>query len=455
MPADDLQRFFLSDKYNWPLWARPEQLPPAGPWSTWMLLTGRGGGKTRPMAQLVLDWSQDSPAIALMAKDDAMVRDVMIEGESGILASAPPWFRSRIQYDRSKIRLTFPSGAQAYKLTAEAGADAARGRQFYKAWAEEVVAWPHADEAWNEGLMNALRLGPMPQVGVTTTPKRGRKLVVNLALGPRQPSGQRLASLDEVNRNRGTADDRYHSWFRWSYDVVAQDGSVRRVVVARWSSERNAVNLSPGFVEARRQAYGDSRYAAEELDAELLEKIEGALWSEELIDRYRVEMVPAMSSVIVAVDPTRSDAPVDEAGIIVGGLGADMHAYILADESMRGSPDAWLTRALDACNRYSATALVYEKNRMGSSVRDMVKSRGSRVRLVEVQASDGKRTRAEPVSALYEQGRVHHAGIFRLLEDEMVGFDPKERISPNRMDALVWCVTNLLLGEQRRPLVVR
>jgi len=405
------------------------------------MLAGRGGGKTRPGSQTTIQWSRDVPLIALMAKDDAMVRDVMIEGDSGILACSPPWWYP--DYDRTKLRLTWPNGAKAIKLTAEAGADAARGRQFYKAWAEEIATWPHVREAWNEGLQNSVRLGQSPQTMVTTTPKGftagvrpdAASFLVDLFLGPKDRLGNRPVSAEDLAANR------------WSYAVTDKDGITHRTVVVRWSTERNAANVAPGFAEKRRQQYGgDTRMAGQELDAEIIEKVEGALWTVEILDRARVSDVPVMTRVVIAVDPTRSDTPVDEAGIVPCGLSEGRHVYVLDDCSMRGTPEAWFRAAVAAYRKYRADAIVYEKNRMGATVRDLAKSYPD-VKLAEVHASEGKRPRAEPVSALYEQGKVHHAGFFVLLEDEMLSWDPGSKVSPNRMDALVWGVTHLLLGK--------
>lgn len=438
----------LGIQYDWDLWARPEQREPAGDWDTWIMLAGRGGGKSRTGSEQVIKWQEDFPLIALMAKDAAMVRDVMIEGESGILARCPPWIRDRVKYDRTKLRVTFPNGSMCLSLAAEAGADAARGRQFYKAWAEEIAAWPKPREAWNEGLGNAVRLGQEPQIMVTTTPKGAvagvppetALFIADLCLGPKDRLGNRAVTRDEMAANR------------WSFQTVDKEGIRHRTVVVRWSTERNADNLAPGFAAKRRSQYGEgSRIAAQELDAEILEKVEGALWTTEMLQQFRKEGVPTLTKVVVAVDPTRSDSPVDECGIVIGGLGEDGHAYILEDKSLRASPEGWLQVAVDAYHRNRADALVYEKNRMGESVRQMVREKDPRVKLMEVHASDGKRTRAEPISALYEQGRVHHVGFFPLLEDEMVSWSPQSKVSPNRMDALVWLVS-ALIGEKRTPL---
>lgn len=441
---EERQAVCLALKYDWRRWARPEQLPPTGAWDVWIMLAGRAGGKTRPGSEITIEWSRDNPLIALMAKDAAMVRDVLIEGDSGILACSPPWWRPK--YDKTKLRLTWPNGAQALQLSAEAGADAARGRQFYKARAEEVATWPHVEEGWNEGLANAVRLGPQPQIVVTGTPTR-TPFIADLCLGKKdKETGNRPVSTDEMAYNG-------RPWVSWHHDSVGKNGLVHRTVVHRWKTERNADNLSPGFADKRRQQYGASALAAQELDAEILEKVVGALFTQELLDQHRRQgLTTTLQTVAVAVDPTRSDTPVDEAGIVVGGAGEDGDGYLLADCSLRGTPDEWCNAAIDAYRRYRADVLVVEKNRMGAMIRDLVRTRDPKVRLVEVHASDGKRSRAEPVSALCEQGRIHHVGLFPVLEDELVTWDPMMRISPNRMDAYVWLWTYLLLGRHTVPL---
>jgi phage terminase large subunit-like protein len=449
LSADEQQAFGEAVAYDWNLWARPEQLAPDGDWDTWIMLAGRGGGKSRSGSEQVIRWQEGNPLIALMAKDAAMVRDVMIEGESGILARCPPWIKDRVKYDKTKLRITFPNGAMCLSLAAEAGADAARGRQFYKAWAEEIAAWPKPREAWNEGLGNAVRLGQKPQIMVTTTPKGAvagvppetALFIADLCLGPKDRLGNRAVTREELAANR------------WSFESQSRDGVTHRTVVVRWRTEDNADNLAPGFAEKRRQQYGDgSRIAAQELDAEILEKVEGALWTVENIEQHRRQGVPTLTYVLVAVDPTRADSPVDECGIVVGGRGEDMHAYVLEDKSLRASPAGWVRVAIEAYRRNRADALVYEKNRMGEMVRSMFREMAPDIKLIEVSASDGKHVRAEPVSALYEQGKVHHVGFFPLLEDEMISWSPGSKVSPNRMDANVWLISGLLVVERKAPL---
>lgn len=461
LSLEDVQRFWLASQYDWETWCRPEQRAPGGEWNVWVLLCGRGAGKTRPAAELVRTWSRQVPLIALMAKDDAMVRDVMIEGDSGILACSPPWWKP--DYDKSKLRLTWPNGAKAIKLTAEAGADAARGRQFYKAWAEEVAAWPSVEEAWHEGLMNAVRLGEAPQTVVTTTPQ-ATTFIADLCLGKADQSGKRPVDRAEMMTNRGRSKAPQDAWYEWQHGTTLRGGRILKTVVRRWSTERNSANLSAGFAETRRAQYGDSKYARQELDAEILERIGTELWTEQRLSEIRVPGVPVtLTRVAVGVDPTRSDSPTDEAGIVVAGMGEDGKAYVLADRSLKASPQGWRVRAAEAYHTYQATLMVYEQNRMGATAEQEMRAMDPKIKWKAVTATKGKFIRAEPIAALYEQDKVRHVvsrdldgrSSLRNLEIEMTTWDPSSRESPNRMDALVIVLTELLLAPSRGTLIVR
>jgi predicted phage terminase large subunit-like protein len=228
------------------------------------------------------------------------------------------------------------------------------------------------------------------------------------------------------------------------------------VHVTRGKSEENR-STAKQVLEAMRARYGNSRLGRQELDAELLERTGSELWTEDVIELFRTEGMPcAPVTTVVAVDPTRSDSPTDEAGIVVASLAEDGHCYILEDASKRGSPHVWITAALDAARRYRVEKIVYEQNRLGKSAENLIKAADTKIKWEPVTASQGKETRAEPVSALYEQGKVHHVAHFPALEDEMTTWDPQENMpSPNRMDALVWAVTSLMLANKRPPLIVR
>lgn len=446
MSAEDKQRFFLREQYDWQKWALRKQLLPEGPWHINVKLAGRGSGKTHAGAQGVIQWAKSArfPRITLVARDAASCRDVMVEGNSGIMALSPPWFEPI--YEPSKRRLTWPNGVTAIHYAAEEP-KSLRGPQGYKGWADEIGAWKDLEKphnAWDQ-LVIGTRLGAEPQIIVTSTPTP-TKFISDLCLGPPDiHTGNRPVSAEQVRAKE------------WSFDVVAKDGTIRRTIVQQWSTRENAINLADGYVANIERLYGDSRLGRQELEAELLTKVEGALWTLEGLELTRRQGVPcAMKRVIVAVDPTRSDSPTDEAGIIAGALGEDGHCYVLADDSVKGTPHEWATAAIASFRRNRADAVIYEKNRMGTMVEELFKTLDRTVKLGEVTASEGKRPRAEPVSALYEQGKVHHVGKFPRLEDEMVTWDPSERQpSPNRMDALVWLVSELMLGAMKAPLIAR
>jgi phage terminase large subunit-like protein len=434
--------------YEWLLQGRPEQLPPPAPWRWWVMCGGRGGGKTRAASEEVLEWAYDNPGtrMAIIGKDAGSVRRIMVLGGSGILRRSPPWFKPK-WYKTDKL-IVWPNDTMAETHSAEEP-NTLRGPEYHKAWITELFHWgiPRGEKeptAWREGIKLSLRLGENPQ-GIVDSSPRGTEFCINFLLGPKDPRGNRSISQAKIDSG---------DW-RIEHTVEDQDGKAHKYVVAcrRWASERNSENLAPGIVAEWRQDLRGSRLESQELDGIILTKVTGALWSLEAIDALRLHGIPCrLKRVIVAVDPTRAEAPVDEAGIVVAGLGDDGIAYILEDCSLRGSPETWIGIALEACFRHRADELVYEKNRMGDAVRQMVRSAGSRVKLIEVTASEGKRTRAEPVSALYEREKVRHVGTFPLLEDEMVSWDPTSRVSPNRMDALVWAVTALMLADRKTPI---
>lgn len=442
MSAEDKQRFFLREHYDWGLWAHPKQALPEGKWNVLVMMAGRGGGKTRAGAEAVIEWAKCGryPRLALVARDAAACRDVMVEGPSGVLACSSPLFRP--EYEPSKRRLTWPNGVTATHYAAEEP-KSLRGPQFYKGWADEVAAWRDIDtpskNAWNQ-LVIGTRLGDSPQLIVTSTPTPAR-FITDLCLGPADREGYRPVTTDMMAARQ------------WHYDIAAKDGTVRRTIVRQWSTRENEPNLGEGYVSNIEREFGESRLGRQELEAEIAGKLEGALWTQSRIDRLRVEQVPCeLKKIVVAVDPTRSESPTDECGIVVVGLGSDGRGYVLDDKSMKGSPNEWLAAATAAYRDRRADYLVYEKNRMGKSVEELFTSAKrpgeTPIKLAEVQATQGKKTRAEPVSALYEQGKVSHVGWFRKLEDEMVTFEPDSGISPNRMDALVWGLAELLLKDQ-------
>jgi phage terminase large subunit-like protein len=397
-------------RFEWRVWARPEQLAPTDPWRVWLILAGRGFGKTRTGAEWVREEVESGRRgrIALVAPTAADARDVMVEGESGLLAVSPPWFRP--QYEPSKRRITWPNGALATVFTADEP-DRLRGPQHDGAWCDELAAWRYPD-AWDM-LQFGLRLGDNPRVVVTTTPKPAR--------------------LIRELRDR----------------AKAMDG----VIITRGSTYDNAENLADAFLKAVKDKYEGTRLGRQELYAEVLDDVPGALWTRARIDELRVQQAPDMHRVVVAIDPSGGHAEDnDEQGIVVAGLGIDGHGYTLADQSCRLSPDGWGRRAVQAYIDFKADRIVYEKNFGGEMVEHVIqtvaRAMGVRVATKAVTASRGKVVRAEPVAALAEQGKDHHVGAFDQLEDEQCQFTPLGLVdSPNRVDAKVWAYTELMLND--------
>jgi predicted phage terminase large subunit-like protein len=388
-------------RYCWPLWARPAQRPPMWRWRTWLVLAGRGFGKTRTGVEWVRAEveAQRLGRLAIVAPTAADVRDTLVEGESGILATASPKFRPR--YEPSKRRLTWPNGAIATTFSADEP-DRFRGPQHDGALCDEMAAWKDPDASWDM-LMFGLRLGTEPRAVVTTTP-RPIPLVRRLVADP-------------------------------------------TTAVTRGSTYENAANLAPAFLDEIIKRYEGTRLGRQELLAEILDDIEGALWSRKMIDDARIgkASAPDLARVVVAIDPavTHTDES-DETGIVVAGQGVDGDYYVLDDLSCRLSPDGWATRAVSAYEAHKADRIVGEVNNGGELVESVLRTVGRTVAYKAVRASRGKAVRAEPVAALYEQGRVHHVGAFPKLEDQMCGWVPGagDR-SPDRMDALVWAMTEL------------
>lgn len=398
--------------YEWPFWARPSQLPPNGNWRVWLVLAGRGFGKTRTGAEMIRARAVARTArrFALVAPTAGDARDVMVEGESGILAISPPWERPR--YEPSKRRLTWPNGAVATLFSADEP-ERLRGPQHDAAWCDEVASWRYP-EAWDM-LMFGLRLGTDPRVVVTTTP-RPTMLLRELVADP-------------------------------------------SVVVTRGTTYENSVNLAQGFLEQIIRRYQGTRLGRQELEAELLEDMPGALWNRGIIEGSRVRAAPSLIRVVVAIDPAvTATADADETGIIVAGKDGRGHGWVLADSSGRYHPTEWARTAISAYRAHSADRIVAEVNNGGDMVEATLRMIEPDVPFTAVRASRGKVTRAEPIAALYEQGRVHHLGAFPELEDQMCAFVADTRgsirvasnaCSPDRVDALVWALTDLLVEPKR------
>lgn len=399
--------------HHWPFWARPEQLPPEGDWSIWLVLAGRGFGKTRVGAEWVRSVVCGSTPlakghagrIALVAETAADARDVMVEGESGLLAVHPPDFRPA--YEPSKRRLTWPNGASASLFNA-IEPDQLRGPQHDLAWSDELAKWRYARETWDQ-LQFGLRLGQHPRQCVTTTP---RPIEVVRELVGRSTRG---------------------------------DG----VALTRGKTRDNASNLAGPFLAEIMARYDGTRLGRQELDAEILDDAPGALWTRRMLDETRRNEAPPMRRTLVAIDPGIGDPGTDdvaETGIVCGGLGDDQRAYVLEDASFVASPNEWARRAVSVHDRYEADGFVVEINQGGAMVANTIRSVRPNAKIIEVRATRGKHVRAEPVAALYEQERVSHVGGFAELEDQMVmmtsaGFIGER--SPDRLDALVWLLTEL------------
>lgn len=386
--------------YLWEAWARDNQLPPQGRWSTWLSMGGRGSGKTRSGAEWVRKKKDTSPYLHLIGRTAADVRDVMVDGESGILAISPPW--DRPVYQRSQRRLVWKNGAQAITFSADEP-ESLRGPQCFGMWCDEVGAWNYPEEAWDNASFG-LRLGNEPQACLTTTP-RVTKLIKRLVASP----------MTKISRST-------------TYD--------------------NRANLAESFFTEIIKRYENTRLGRQELLGQLIEDNENALWSRDgMIEAHRVTKSPDLTRVGIALDPAvTSGEDSDETGMIVGGVGSDGHAYILADTSLRASPMGWATEAVTSYHKYRCDRMIAEGNQGGELIETTVRTVDKTISFKRVHARRGKYTRAEPVAALYERGMVHHVGTFPLLEDEMCQWEQGDADSPNRLDALVWLLTELMLG---------
>jgi phage terminase large subunit-like protein len=400
--------------YDWKFWGRPNQIAPPGNWLTWLILAGRGFGKTRAGSEWIramvcgpTPMSRGrSSRIALVGETAADCRDVMVRGDSGILSVHPPDFRP--VYEPSKRSLTWPNGAVALLFNATEP-DQLRGPQHDLAWLDELAKWRYAQETWDM-LQFGLRLGDDPRQLVTTTP-RPIPLIRSLM-------------KDE------------------------------RTVTTKGSTYDNKANLAAVFMDTVIKRYEGTRLGRQELNAEVLDDVPGSLWTRDGLDRYRKPKgkLPDMQRVVVAVDPAATSAETSksddtaETGIVVAGLGVDGRGYVLDDLSCRLSPNGWGRMAVSAYDSHSADCIVVERNQGGDMVKNTIKSVRSNIKIVEVHASRGKVTRAEPVSAMYEQGRISHVGTFHELEDQMVLFTTNGIVgetTADRVDALVWAFSQL------------
>jgi phage terminase large subunit-like protein len=389
--------------------ARASQQPPPGDWLVWLILAGRGFGKTRTGAEWLKHVALGQPGTrwAVVAPTYADARDTCIEGESGLLATLP---KDRVDtWNRSLGEVILTNGSRVKLFSAE-DPDRLRGPQHHGAWCDELAAWNYP-ATWDQ-LQFGLRLGDHPRTVVTTTPKP-TPLVKALHARP-------------------------------------------DAVVTRGSTFDNASNLSGAALAELRSRYEGTRLGRQELYAEILDDVEGALWTHAMIDANRATHVPDLVRTVVAIDPagTSTDAS-DETGIVAAGIDGRGHLYVLADRSGRFSPDGWGRRAVDLYDEVSGDRIVAESNFGADMVEHVIRTVDPDVAYRKVTATRGKRLRAEPVAALYEQGRVHHVGDLGDLEDQMTSWTPDAAGSPDRLDALVWAITALALGDEPRRLRMR
>lgn len=395
--------------YDWDFWARPKQQLPeqllADLVVAWLIMAGRGFGKTRVGAEVIRRWQgQGFGRFALVGQTPGEVRDVMIEGPSGILATSPPW--NRPDYEPSKKRLTWPNGAIATAYSAE-NPEVLRGPQHEKAWIDELAKMKHSGEVW-ENLLLGLRLGRSPQVIVTTTPKP-IPLIKDIIAGKEVPT-----------------------------------------VVTTGTTFENIGNLSPVFFNTVVKRYEGTTLGRQELYAQLLDDNPGALWNRAMIEADRITKLPEdLARIVVGVDPaTTSGENADEVGIVVGGVGKTTgEGYILDDLSLRGTPNEWAAQVVAAYHKWKADRVVGEVNNGGDLVEAVIRAVDRAISYRKVHASRGKAIRAEPIVALYEKHKIHHVGTLKKLEDELCQWDTTMTWSPNRLDALVWTMSELMLKQ--------
>ena len=420
---------------DWWFLARDEQLPPTDDYKFWLYMAGRGSGKTRTGAEWTKDLvRQGYNRGGLIAPTAGDVRDVMVEGESGLLAVCNKWDRDyrgalmgRPIYEPSKRRVMWENGAMVTLYSADEP-ERLRGPQHSFLWMDELAAWRYMDTF--DQAMFGLRLGKKPKVFISTTPKP-------------KPLVKRL----------------------WKRALNEED---REVVVTTGSSERNSANLAPGVIEELREMYAGTSLGRQELDGVLLEEIDGALWSRKSIDGNRLNVMPTLldesfyfTRIVVGVDPATTDKEgSDETGIVVAAKGVDGHGYVLADYSGKYSPQGWGEKVAYAVNTWSADQVIAEVNQGGDMVKHILHSIDPNMMVKTVHASRGKMARAEPVAQKYEQGKVHHVGRAVLdahglkihghldnLEDQMCTWERlSASYSPDRIDALVWALTELLVS---------
>ncbi len=408
-------------QHDWQLWARDDQLPPAAarngdPWTTWLILGGRGAGKTRAGAEWVRGLALGRPPfadrpvarIALIGETLHDARAVMVDGPSGLLAIHPA--AERPSYNASRRTLTWPNGAIAQLFSAE-DPESLRGPQFGAAWSDELAKWRYAEQTWDM-LQFGLRLGDAPRQVVTTTPRP-------------------IALLKRLLADPATA-------------------------VSRAATEANAANLAPSFLDAVVGRYQGTRLGRQELNGELIDDRPDALWQRAAIEAARVDHAPPLARIVVAVDPpVTSGAEADACGIVACGRAEDGRAFVLADATRQSrAPLDWASATVRLFDSLKADVIVAEVNQGGELVAEMLRQVAPNLPVRMVHATRGKYLRAAPVAALYERGLVAHVGAWPELEDQMCDFGPDglpSGRSPDRVDALVWALTDLMLGRHAPP----
>lgn len=396
-------------RYYWPIWARPSQLPPKGPWFTWMIRKGRGAGKTRTGAEYVIQRARDGYGpIALIGQTKADVRDTMVElGESSIMKVAPPDFMPI--FEPSKRRLTFPNGVTATIFSGDEP-DQLRGPQHATIWSDELAKWKYPEEAYSNAVLG-LRISNDPKHLITTTPRP-------------------IPIMRDIIRDPSTVD-------------------------VTGSTFENISNLSPVFIRQIMSLYEGTRLGLQEIYGLILEDTDGALWTASNLEENRVRVVPELVRVAIGVDPKASAEANSETGIVVVGIDHRRHGYVIADYSLNGRPSDWAGAIVKAFNIHKADVIIAEVNNGGDMVEHTIRTVrdeedrpiGAHLPIYKVHASRGKRTRAEPISSMYEQGRIHHVGKLAKLEDQLTTWVPDESPSPDRIDAMVWGFSALLIPQ--------
>lgn len=388
----------------WPLWALPHQQMPEGKWRRWSLRAGRGGGKTYGGAKWINELAEDRSKIktgdiAIIARTYTDVRQTCIEGSSGILATAKPSFRPI--WEPGNQLLTWPNGVRGRVFSADKP-ESIRGLNASVVWGDEVCHWPAPDKTWFESIEPALRIGWARAI-MTTTPLP-------------DPFIRKIEEMPDTVTTRASTFDNPH--------------------------------LPQGVLDSLRTNYEGTRRGLQELYGEILEDSDAFLWSLDTIAEHRVRNRPELARVVVAIDPAvTAHASSDETGIVVAGVDSGGDGYVLEDATMKGKPHEWASRAIQLYKAHGADRIVAEVNNGGDLVESVLRGIDRNVSYKSVRATRGKVLRAEPVAALYEKGRVHHVGMLEQLENQMCGWQPGQP-SPDRIDALVWALTDLMLAKE-------